>query len=71
MARQEPVRALATRRKQMNKELQAMIDGIALGLGFVGVLGFAVNISAWPILLTLIGTALVLVVSTRLKENNE
>lgn len=55
----------------MNKEIQAMIDGIAIGLGFVGVLGFAVNSTAWPVLLTLIGTALVLVIGTRLKENNE
>jgi len=55
----------------MNKELQAMIDGIAIGLGFVGVLGFAVNPTVWPILLSLIGTALMLVIGTRLKENDE
>jgi preprotein translocase subunit Sss1 len=71
MAQHASVRALAMRRKQMNKELQAMIDGIAIGLGFVGVLGFAVNSNVWPILLSLIGTAIVLVVGTRLKENNE
>jgi energy-converting hydrogenase Eha subunit G len=71
MAQHASVRALATRRKQMNKELQAMIDGIAIGLGFVGVLGFAVNPAVWPILLSLIGTAIVLVIGTRLKESNE
>lgn len=55
----------------MNKELQSMIDGIAIGLGFVGVLGFAVNANVWPILISLIGTAIVLVIGTRLKDNNE
>ena len=71
MALHEPVSAPATRRKQMNKELQSMIDGIAIGLGFVGVLGFAVNANVWPILISLIGTAIVLVIGTRLKDNNE
>jgi energy-converting hydrogenase Eha subunit G len=55
----------------MNDELRAVIDGIATGLGFVGVLGFAVNAAAWPLLLLLVGIAIALVVGTRLGENYE
>lgn len=55
----------------MDKHVQALLDGLATGLGFVGVMGFAIDSSKWPILSVLIALAAVLPIVTRLKENNE
>lgn len=44
---------------------QAVVDGIATGLGFVGVLGFAVNSRVWPVLLGLIVIAVALPILSR------
>lgn len=49
----------------MSDDTQALVDGIAIGLGFVGVLGFAVNSNVWPVLLSLIVTAVALPILSR------
>jgi hypothetical protein len=66
-----PVNAPATRRKQMNKDIKALIDGLAVGLGFVGVTGFAIDASKWPTLFLLISISMALPIATRLKEHDE
>jgi hypothetical protein len=71
MALHEPVSAPATRRKQMDKHVHALLDGLATGLGFVGVMGFAIDSTKWPILSILIAVAAVLPIATRLKEHDE
>jgi hypothetical protein len=49
----------------MNEDKQALIDGIATGLAFVGIMGFAVNSSVWPVLISLIVTAVALPIVSR------
>ena len=57
----------------MGQHKQALIQGLATGLGFVGVMGFAIDSSKWPILLTLLGmsVALVIVSTQPKKEKND
>ena len=55
----------------MNKDIKALIDGLAVGLGFVGVMGFAIDASKWPTLFLLISIAMALPIATRLKEHDE
>jgi len=55
----------------MDKHVHALLDGLATGLGFVGVMGFAIDSTKWPILSILIAVAAVLPIATRLKEHDE
>jgi hypothetical protein len=57
----------------VDQHKQALIQGLATGLGFVGVMGFAIDSSKWPILLTLLGmsVALVIVSTQPKKEKND
>lgn len=49
----------------MTSHEQALVDGIATGLGFVGVFGFAINSRVWPVLLGLIVLSVALPILSR------
>jgi hypothetical protein len=49
----------------VSDELKALLQGLAVGLAFVGTFGFAINSNQWPTLLVLIGVSMVLYLFTR------
>lgn len=55
----------------MSNHAKSIVDGLAMGLGFVGTLGFAIDFSAAPVLLLLDIVALTIYALGRIMYHNE